>query len=156
MTQSRQRLRLCAALIAVNLVFIWGNSLLPAEISSAFSQWVKGILQIIFPGSLSGEGGSGLVRKLAHFCEFCALGLLLTWLFGMLCRKVLLGKGLSLLCGAAAAGIDETIQCFVPGRGPSLRDVGMDTLGVILGILLLTAGYMIRRKNIKYLEETQL
>lgn len=156
MTQSRQRLRLCAALIAVNLVFIWGNSLLPAEISSAFSQWVKGILQMIFPGSLSGEGGSGLVRKLAHFCEFCVLGLLLTWLFGMLCRKVLLGKGLSLLCGAAAAGIDETIQCFVPGRGPSLRDVGIDTLGILLGIFLLTAGYMIRRKNIKYLEETQV
>ncbi len=111
---------------------------------------------MIFPGSLPGEGGSGLVRKIAHFCEFCALGLLLTWLFGMLCRKVLLSKVLPLLCGAAAAGIDEAIQCFVPGRGPSLRDVGIDTLGVILGILLLTAGFMIRKKNIKYLEETQL
>ena len=81
------------------------------------------------------------------------MGLLLTWLFGMLCRKVLLSKGLPLLCGAAAAGIDETIQCVVPRRGPSLRDVGIDTTGVILGIILLTVGYMICRKNMKYLEE---
>ena len=156
MTRNSQRLRLCAVLLTVNLVFIWGNSLLPAELSSAFSQWVKGILQMLFPGSLSGEGGSGLVRKLAHFCEFCTLGVLLTWLFGMLCRKMVLSKGLPLLCGAAAAGIDETIQCFVPGRGPSLRDVGIDTLGVLLGILLLTAGHMIYVKNIKYLEDKQL
>lgn len=156
MARSNRSLRICTAFLVMNLVFIWGNSLLPAEISSAFSQWVKGILQMIFPDALPGEGGSGLLRKLAHFCEFCTLGLLLTWLFGMLCRKRFLNKGLPLLCGAAAAGIDETIQCFVPGRGPSLRDVGIDTLGVILGILLLTAGYMIRIKNIKYLEDKQL
>ena len=156
MTRNSQRLRLCVVLLTVNLVFIWGNSLLPAELSSAFSQWVKSILQMIFPSALPGQSGSGLVRKLAHFCEFCTLGLLLTWLFGMLCRKWFLTKGLPLLCGAAAAGIDETIQCFVPGRGPSLRDVGIDTLGVTLGIFLLTTGYMIRIKNIKYLEDKQL
>lgn len=156
MTRNSQRLRLCVVLLTVNLVFIWGNSLLPAELSSAFSQWVKSILQMIFPSALPGQSGSGLVRKLAHFCEFCTLGLLLTWLFGMLCRKGLLGKGLPLLCGTMAAGIDETIQCFVPGRGPSLRDVGIDTLGIILGIFLLTAGYEIRRKFIKHLEEKSL
>ena len=39
-----KRLRLCTALLIANLVFIWGNSLLPGEISGAFSDWVKSVL----------------------------------------------------------------------------------------------------------------
>ena len=46
-----------------------------------------------------------------------------------------------LLWGIAAACIDETIQVFVPGRGPGLRDVAIDCLGVLLGIVLLHLGH---------------
>lgn len=154
MQVGKQRLRLCIVLLVMNLVFIWGNSLLPAELSAAFSQWVRDALQSFFPNTLPGETGGGLLRKLAHFCEFCTLGMLLAWLFGMRCRTWLRRKGLPLLCGIAAACADETIQRFVPGRGPSLRDVGIDTAGVILGILLLTAGYQCVKKMKKHMEET--
>jgi VanZ family protein len=41
------------------------------------------------------------------------------------------------LYGFGAACVDETIQRFVPDRGPSLKDVGIDTCGVALGIFLL-------------------
>lgn len=154
MQVGKQRLRWCIVLLVMNLAFIWGNSLLPAELSSAFSQWVKSLLQLLFPNMLPGEAGGGLLRKLAHFCEFCTLGMLLAWLFGMRCRTWLRCKGLPLLCGIAAACVDETIQRFVPGRGPSLRDVGIDTAGVTLGILLLTAGYECVKKIKKHTEET--
>ena len=43
-----------------------------------------------------------------------------------------------LVIGVAVASIDEVIQIFVPGRGPHIRDVGIDTLGVVIGVLILS------------------
>ena len=98
-------------------------------------------------GSLSGGGaaseGSGLLRKLAHFTEFTALGMCLGWLFGMLQKK----KVWPLLCGVLAACIDETIQIFVPDRGPGLLDVGIDSCGVLAGIFLLYFGHTYLKKR---------
>ncbi len=150
MIHTEKRMRLCITLLICNLAVIWGNSLLPGEISGAFSDWVKEILTSLLPGGIPTGQGSGLLRKIAHFTEFTLLGLCLSWLFGML-RK---NKAWPFLCGAAAACIDETIQRFVPDRGPSLRDVGIDTCGVIMGILLLHLGYLIIKRKQLHLEET--
>ena len=84
MIRTKNRLRLCATLLVCNLAFIWGNSLLPGEVSGAFSDWVKGLLQPILPEGLAPEGGGGLLRKVAHFTEFAALGMCLAWLKSML------------------------------------------------------------------------
>lgn len=146
MIRTDKRLKLCATLLVCNLVFIWGNSLLPGEVSGAFSDWVKAILEAIFPGNQDDDSlGGGLLRKLAHFTEFTCLGLLLGWLFAMLQK----GKVLPFLCGVAAASLDETIQRFVPDRGPSVKDVCIDSCGVLTGIVLLYLGhtYLKRRKQ---------
>ena len=151
MIRSEKRMRLCAALLVCNLAFIWGNSLLPGEISGAFSNWIKSLLAPIFP-SLEQEGSSGgfLLRKLAHFTEFAALGALLSWLFGMLAK----GKLLPFAWGAAAACVDETIQMFVPDRGPGIRDVLIDCGGVLTGMILLYLGHTwYKRKQLRSLEE---
>lgn len=146
MIRTEKRLRLCYTLLLCNLCFIWGNSLLPGEISGAFSDWVKEILAMLLPGGEDVPGGGGLLRKLAHFTEFAALGMCLTWLHGML-RKP---KYYALLLGAGAACVDETIQRFVPDRGPSLKDVGIDTCGVLTGMILLLIGhYLITEKRSK-------
>ena len=138
MTQTPKRMRLCAALTVCCLAFIWGNSLLPGDISGAISDFFKRILQSLFEQGKSGSSGMGfLVRKVAHFTEFTALGMSLCWLFGMLKK----GWLRPLLWGAAAACLDETIQIFVPGRGPSVRDVCIDTSGVLLGVILFTLGH---------------
>ncbi len=147
MIRTDKRLRLCTALLIVNLCFIWGNSLLPGELSGAFSDWVKRLLTAILPVGPSASGGSGLLRKIAHFTEFALLGMLLTWLFGMLQKRQLW----PLAHGFAAACVDETIQRFVPNRGPSLVDVGIDTCGVIVGMILLLIGHKLIMK--KYLED---
>ncbi len=137
MIRTEKRLRLCAALILCNLVFIWGNSLLPGEISGAFSDWVKSILAQLFPGSVRPHSGGGLLRKIAHFTEFAALGMCLAWLHGMLQK----GRLQPFLWGVLVASADETIQRFVPGRGPSLRDVCIDASGVLTGMILLWCGH---------------
>ena len=137
MKRTDRRLRLCITLLICNLIFIWGNSLLPGEISGAFSDWVKSILAKILPVGPDEDSGGGLLRKVAHFTEFAALGMLLAWLHGMLQK----GKARPFFWGVLAAAMDETIQCFVPGRGPAVKDVCIDSAGVLTGIILLWMGY---------------
>ena len=143
MKRTDKRLRICTVLLICNLVFIWGNSLLPGEISGAFSDWVKQILQSLFSREPSQDTGSGLLRKLAHFTEFTALGALLAWRFGMLAK----GNLPAFLCGAGAACIDEAIQMFVPDRGPGIKDVLIDSSGVLTGMLLLHLGHTYFKKK---------
>ena len=146
MIRTPKRLRLCTVLIAVNLAFIWGNSLLPGEISGAISDGVKNLLRwcLSFLGLPSGGGGGGgLLRKAAHFTEFACLGGLFTWLFAMLQRP----RALALGCGFLAACVDETIQIFVPDRGPGVFDVLIDTAGVAAGVLFLLILYKIKGRK---------
>ena len=137
MIRTDKRIRLCTVLLVCNLIFIWGNSLLPGEVSGALSDWVKGILESLFAQGPDDGAPGGLLRKLAHFTEFTGLGMLLCWGFGMA------GKGWkpAFLWGAAAACTDETIQMFVPDRGPGIRDVCIDSAGVLTGIVLILLGH---------------
>lgn len=144
-------------LLVVMLSIIWGNSLANGTDSGAMSgrvmAWINAFLRV----SESNEQILHLaIRKMAHFTEFACLGLLLGWLFGMMGEE----KGhlfcMPLFCGMVAACVDETIQVFVPGRGPSPIDIWIDTCGAAAGIaVLLTGYYYIRKKHKrKKLEET--
>ena len=147
MVRTKKRLWLCAALICCNIAFIWGNSMLPAHISAAISGFVRDIVSVFFGGEGGGEAafGEGILRKIAHFIEFTCLGVLFCWLFSMLEKHWLNALG----CGFLTACVDETIQCFVPGRGPRVTDVLLDSVGVACGIALLLAGYTIYHKKKK-------
>lgn len=144
MIRTDKRMRLCAALLLCNLAFIWGNSLLPGQVSGAISDFVKDLLSGLFDSTGEDSTGGFLIRKLAHFTEFACLGGLLLWYFGMLGKP----KILAFLLGAGAACIDETIQIFVPERGPGIRDVGIDCAGVLMGMILLYLGHTyLKRKR---------
>ena len=143
MKRTQTRLRLCIVLLSCNLIFIWGNSLLPGEVSGAISDWVKSLLALLFSGTPQTPMGGGLLRKIAHFTEFTSLGMCLAWLHGML-RK---GKLQPFLWGLLVAAVDETIQRFVPERGPSIRDVCIDSAGVLTGMVLLWIGYHCFKKK---------
>lgn len=145
-SKSQKKLRLCWILLILNVVFIWGNSLMPGHISGAISDWLRAL---IFGQSHGGSGG-GLLRKLAHFTEFSCLGLLLSWLIRMLCKKIYV---LPLALGVAVAGVDELIQCVVPERGPSVWDVALDTCGVAMGIFVFSIVYFLRNRSILHSEE---
>jgi VanZ family protein len=82
-----------------------------------------------------------LIRKLAHLTEYAIFGLLL---YGCLNRgrSSVWRVRTALWCIAIAAAYsltDEFHQWFVPGRGPSLIDCGIDALGASLGMLVLYA-----------------
>ena len=111
-----------------------------ADMSRAFSTFVGQILSWFLPGqdAASQGGGHHLLRKLAHFSEFACLGVLLSWLVRMLRTAKWEYYVVPLLTGALAACVDEIIQIYIPGRGPGILDVGIDTLGVTLGIVLIS------------------
>ena len=143
MRDRERQIRVCKTLLVLNLCFIWGNSLLPGEISGAFSDWVKNLLDVLIPGVGMDTDSGGLLRKLAHFTEFTTLGLLLSMMLRLHQKKI----RYALPWGVLAACVDETIQLFVPDRGPGLKDVGIDSCGVLTGMILLYAGYLLSNKK---------
>jgi len=143
MIRTDKRLRLCGFLLAAILVFIWGNSLMPGEVSQAISDWVQSLLFGTQPNEGGGTPGNTLLRKAAHFTEFAALGMTLAWLFGMLQKQ----KRVPLFWGIVAACVDETIQAFVPERAPGVLDVLLDSSGVLVGIILLHLGHNYRKNQ---------
>lgn len=151
MIRTDKRLRLCITLLVLILVFIWGNSLMPGNVSQAISNWVQNLFMDTTPDANGNPSGNGILRKFAHFTEFAALGMTLAWLFGMLQKK----KYVPFLWGSSAACIDETIQAFVPERAPGVKDVLIDSCGVLTGMLLLYLGhiYVKRRSANKPLED---
>ena len=155
MKRTKKRMILCICLLICCLAFIWGNSLTNGEdsgnLSGGIMEWINTFL------CLDASGADILhhfIRKGAHFTEFACLGLLLTWLFGMMGEK----KGhlfcMPLLFGMMAACMDETIQVFTPDRGPSPIDIWIDTCGVAAGITILLIGhYYTCKKHTRNLEE---
>ncbi len=75
------------------------------------------------------------IRKIAHFTEFFALGFFLELYLDI--RKYRLAPIISLIVGVVYAFFDEWHQNFVDSRGPSLRDVFIDSLGVLSGIIIM-------------------
>lgn len=76
-----------------------------------------------------------IVRKLAHFSLYAVIGFSV---MGFFCTFDIRNKYKvlwSILIGVAYAGLDEFHQSFTPGRGPSIKDVAIDSSGVLTGIL---------------------
>lgn len=75
------------------------------------------------------------VRKLAHMTEYFLLAIAVSFPFYVYrLRGIPLMLVAGFICVAFAAG-DEYHQSFVAGRGPSVKDVGIDSIGAFFGIL---------------------
>jgi VanZ family protein len=79
---------------------------------------------------------SFVVRKCAHFIEYFILGILLFMGFKDI-NRLKQTFGISLLLGVIYAATDEIHQYFIPGRAMSIKDVFIDSLGVLTGLCLL-------------------
>lgn len=135
-----------AVLVVVTLVVIWRFSAQSSGDSSALSGRLAEVVAD-WPGVgnlVSVETLEAILRKLAHGLVYLVLGVGLTGV--MIVQKTGLIVMLVPLMGAMLAALDELHQSFVPGRGPSVWDVGIDTLGVLVGMLLVLAlGWCYRR-----------
>jgi VanZ family protein len=80
-----------------------------------------------------------LMRKAAHVTEYAVFSMLLYYSLGGSRRRE--WRWSPAVWALVVAGVysltDEFHQLFVPGRGPSIFDSGIDTLGALLGILIV-------------------
>lgn len=90
-----------------------------------------------------------IIRKLAHFSEYALLGFSLMLHIAQVQKKITVRLPLlwSWAVGTLYAASDEFHQGFVAGRGPSIVDVMIDSLGVIAGIMLLLLISLCHRKR---------
>lgn len=77
------------------------------------------------------------VRKNAHFFAYFILGILS--LNALRRSEVSKHKSIALMICVLYAVSDEVHQIFVPGRGPQVKDVFIDSSGALVGILLYLA-----------------
>lgn len=141
MKKIEARLWVCLGLavaILLTLGFIFGNSLKSPEASSDQSNGVAYLLRPLLDPNrkMSDEQFSHLIRKGAHFTEFCLLGIEAALLSFFLQKTVTVGGvGLSAFFCLLAANIDEYIQVFTD-RGSQVQDVLLDFCGASTGIAL--------------------
>ena len=77
------------------------------------------------------------VRKAGHMTEYFLLAVAISfplYVYGV--RGIWLVILAGIIC-VGFAGLDEYHQSFVADRGPSLRDVGIDSIGALIGILMV-------------------
>ena len=128
--------------------FIWDNSLQNGGSSDGFSFILAEKLAPIahnlgFHGNIWAL--NRIVRKLAHLTEFTILGGVL---YAILRRYIECGTVFKTIgLGMAIAIFDEFIQRFSPGRSSQFSDILIDTVGVVIGILVVKLVYNIRYKR---------
>lgn len=118
--------------------FIWWNSSQNGEESSGISQMVLcKITQLFAYIGISTDITEHIVRKLAHFTEFTALGILLSIDTVLFFEKIKQYVWFPLFSGLLVALTDETIQLFPVERSSKVTDVWLDFSGVIFGTIIL-------------------
>ena len=99
------------------------------------------------------ERFSFAVRKLGHFTEYALLGCALGWHLTEIHKRRPFRRPRLWAWAVAAlyAMSDEFHHSFVGGRGPSFRDVGIDSLGAAAGVLcfLLLMWIILKVRNRK-------
>ena len=136
---------LITALIAI-FVTIFGFSNQNSETSSGLSQKVTNFVGEIVPTIKNMPEAEkekvvdrieSIVRKIAHYSIYTLVGILLMGLMSTYKIKELDRLAISLIIGVIYASTDEIHQVFVPGRGPLITDVILDSMGVLTGIFIV-------------------
>ena len=143
-----------ALLCVVLIIFIFSNSLDNAEESTEKSDAVyTAVNQAAKEVGIKKEITRSFIRQSAHFLEFTALGISssLTLVFALVpspkqkLSQKLAFVGSALPFCALIALIDEYIQKFSAGRVFDVADILTDTAGAFVGIIFITAVYLLAR-----------
>lgn len=111
-------------------------------ISNGFADTFIGKVLSVFP-SITGEGIFYDIRKYGHISEYALLGVFSTLFFLEL--KIWLPYVESIALCFLYACSDEFHQLFVPGRSGKFSDVGFDSIGYMIGIIIIYL--FVRHKN---------
>lgn len=78
-----------------------------------------------------------VIRKIAHFSIYTLGGILLLVHMNLYEIKTKCKIIISFLIGTGYAITDEIHQLFIPGRSGEIKDVCIDSLGIITGIIIV-------------------
>ena len=128
------------------MAFIFFQSALPADLSSEESGRVVDLIVRLFQGvaPIDREPLVFIVRKGAHFTEYMILGGFLVpavkeWMaVDTTPVPVVRERITAWLAGTLYAVTDEIHKSYVPGRSWGLRDMGIDSCGVLAGVLVVS------------------
>lgn len=128
------------------MAFIFFQSALPADLSSQESGRVVDLIIRLFQDILPLDRQTMvfIVRKGAHFTEYTILGGFLVpavkeWMAADTTPvPVSMERIAAWLAGTLYAVTDEIHQFFVPGRSCELRDIVIDSCGVLAGVLVVS------------------
>lgn len=128
------------------LCFVWGHSLVPADVSTEESSRFLFLIRPFFElfNNHDEQLMTFAIRKMAHFSEYVVLMALAlqsvqSW---DLKRPKFVWVIMAIWIGVPA--VDETIQGFVPGRDPRVMDVMIDMAGGMLGMAISRAAQKYR------------
>ena len=139
-------------LLLGTLFLIFGFSSQDAEESGGLSSSIaKFILKQVKHDEIEDrqpilERTESVIRKMAHFSIYTLVGLLLMSFVSTYNLKENKRIIISLGIGALYATSDEIHQLFVPGRSGQVSDVILDSMGVLLGILIVLTALELYKK----------
>ncbi len=140
-------INLVLLLLVMGLIFFFSSqpAVASAKLSGFFAGKVLRVLEQI-TGMEASQGVENVfswldhyVRKFGHFTEYFILGLLASNLFCSLFRKrskMYRFFMSGMLCSMYAIS-DEVHQIFVPGRGPGVGDVLLDSVSAALAAVVV-------------------
>lgn len=140
--QLRRKKRIGWFFVVVWMGVIFYLSHQPATASGELSAGITGMvlkLFSIFPIQLPEETLHFFIRKLAHFSAYFILGVLLFYSLHIGQKRQMTHAFIALLLSIMYAVTDEVHQLFIPGRSGEVRDVLIDSMGALTGILMYSS-----------------
>ncbi len=168
-----KRKRILFILIAVILVILWilgiyklssmNNSNSNGESSRLISVFIEDTLEVTnkygitdsHPDNTKLEKATEILntplRKVMHAGVYFVLAIMLIFVINYLFynKKTLLSVIITIILIIVAASFDEIHQTFVDGRVGSIKDVLIDTIGGIGGIIFYSSYYFVYKKGYK-------
>lgn len=139
------------------MILIFSMSAKPADESTEISIAVGRIYcELFYPGYsemtedeqfYTAEDIDHPLRKVAHVTEFAVLGVLVSLSAGELLSDRKKQFSTALIISVLYAASDELHQLFVPGRSAEIRDILIDSGGVLIGVLIIAVIVILREKT---------
>ena len=132
--------------------FIFSMSNQPANISKELSQNIENLLNHtpiignLLSDILNSSNSQFIVRKSAHVILFCLLSVLCFIVIYEIKKSVKISTLVSFSITFIYAFIDEIHQLFIPGRGSQIRDVLIDSIGAIMGLIFINLIFMLKNR----------
>ena len=132
--------------------FIFSMSNQPANISKELSKNIENLLNRtpiignILSDILNSPNSQFIVRKSAHFILFCLLSILCFIVIYEIKKSVKISTLVSFSITFIYACTDEIHQLFIPGRESQIKDVLIDSIGAIIGLIVINLIFILKNR----------